>query len=381
MATDLAHWVERWAEHRPDAVALEFGDERSTYAALAARAASRAAQLAGAGVGPGDRVAVLAYNHPAVIETLLACARLAAVMVPLNHRLTAPEIGFILDDAEPAALLVDPRLAPAVPATWDGVRLGLDAPPEADRPVDGRGGRPDDPVLLVYTAGTTGRPKGAVLDQRGLAANAVHSAHCHDLTAADRVLTVLPLFHVGGLNIQTMPALHAGAAVRLHERFEAGEWLADVAGWRPTLTLLVPATMTAIVEHAGFAATDLTSLRAVQTGSTVVPVALLRAFLDRGVPVGQVYGCTETGPIATYLRAEDGEHHLGSCGRPGVGTELRIVDRAGDDVAPGSPGEVWVRGDHVTRGYWRAPEATAAALVDGWSAPATSATSTRVVSW
>jgi fatty-acyl-CoA synthase len=164
----------------------------------------------------------------------------------------------------------------------------------------------------------------------------------HDLTAADRVLTVLPMFHVGGLNIQTLPALLAGATITLHKRFDAGAWLADVAKWRPTLSLLVPAAMAAVVGHPDWAATDLSSLRLLNTGSMVVPETLIQAFHARGVPVGQVYGATETAPIATVLLRDDALRKPGSAGKPAPHCEVKLAD-----------GEIWVRGPAVMRGYWK----------------------------
>src|SRR6185436_8918163 len=138
--------------------------------------------------------------------------------------------------------------------------------------------------------------KGAVLTQEALLCNAENSTYAHDLGPQDHVLTALPMFHVGGLNIQTVPALLAGASVTLHRRFEPGWWLAEVAGRRPTISLLVPAAMQAVIQHAHWRQTDLSSLRLLNAGSMVVPDSLIRAFHARGVPVGQIYGCTETAP-------------------------------------------------------------------------------------
>src|SRR4029077_13763528 len=177
-------------------------------------------------------------------------------------------------------------------------------------------GNDKDDILIVYTAGTTGKPKGAVLTQAALLWNGYNSIHAHDLSQADHVLTALPMFHVGGLNNQTLPALLAGATVTLHRRFDPALWLADVAARKPTLSLLVPAAMQAGISHPDWAGTDLSSLRMLNAGSMVVPDALIRAFHAHGVPVGQIYGCTETAPIATVLRKEDAARKLGSAGKP-----------------------------------------------------------------
>jgi fatty-acyl-CoA synthase len=205
-----------------------------------------------------------------------------------------------------------------------------------------------------------------VLRQDALLWNAVMSQHMHDLTASDHVLTVLPLFHVGGLNIQTTPALQIGASVTLHARFAADATLAAIAAERPSLLVLVPSTIQALIEHPHWAKTDLSSLRAVTTGSTQVPQALIDAVSARGVPVLQVYGSTETSPIAVYTRIGGDLARGGSTGLPGLCCEARIVDESGREVPHGTAGEVVVRGPNVFFKYWGNPDATTEALRDGW---------------
>jgi fatty-acyl-CoA synthase len=180
------------------------------------------------------------------------------------------------------------------------------------------------------------------------------------------VLTVLPLFHVGGLNIQTTPALQLGATVTLHARFTAGETLGAIAHDRPTLTTLVPSTIQAMLEHPHWQAADLGSLRAISTGSTLVPQGLVDAVRARGVPVLQVYGATETSPIAVYTRLGGELTRPLSTGLPGLLCEARVVDDAGQEVPTGIAGEVEVRGPNVLTEYWRDDRATAEALHDGW---------------
>jgi fatty-acyl-CoA synthase len=234
----------------------------------------------------------------------------------------------------------------------------------------GDGGSPhvdfSSPLLVVYTSGTTGRPKGAVLQQGALLWNAVMSQHMHGLTADDHVLTVLPMFHVGGLNIQTTPALQLGATVTLHQRFTPDETLETIARDRPTLTVLVPSTIQAMIEHPRWPATDVSSLRALTTGSTQVPQPLIEAVQARGVPVLQVYGSTETCPIAVYTRLGGDLMRTGSAGLPGLLCEARVVDDSGREVPTGTAGEVLVRGPNVFCEYWGDKAATSEALRDGW---------------
>ena len=219
-------------------------------------------------------------------------------------------------------------------------------------------GDEQSPVLLVYTSGTTGRPKGAVLDQNAIRHNALSAQHAFELTAQDRVLTVLPLFHVGGLNIQTTPALMAGAEVLLHPRFDPDAFFDDVVRFRPTLTLLVPAVMQALVNHPRWSGADLSSLRAIGAGSSDVPLSLIEAFHARQIPVQQVYGATETCPIAIIQDRAEALAAPGSLGRPALHAEARIAGGAKE-------GEILIRGPATLRRYWPDQPALDA---EGWFA-------------
>ena len=377
MTALVCDWVRNWAAHRGNHVAVHFEGADISYAQLADLIDAHAAALHGLSVGVGDRVALLGYNTPEYIATIFACARIGAIAVPLNWRLAPPEHSFILADSGATVLLADAELVAAT-ATIDAPLIAhrrllsgcqahwprlLDATPTAEAP---RYGSADAPLLLVYTSGTTGRPKGAVLTQHAVWVNAINGQHAHDLTAADHVLTNLPMFHVGGLNIQTLPALHAGAQITLHRQFDPGVTLIDIAQRRPTLALLVPATMSAMVNHPAWRETDLSSLRMLMTGSSTVPDALIRAFHNRGIPVGQIYGATETCPIAAFLRAEHAFDHMGSTGKAPIHGELTIATAGGAVPLPGQKGEILVRGGNIMREYWNNPDATQTALRDGW---------------
>ena len=378
---DLADWITRNAGFAPDRTAIRFAGAETSYGALAARIEAAAWALKHEfGISHGDRVAHLGLNHPDLLVLLFACARLGAILVPLNWRLAPPEHEFMLRDCGAAVLVAEPEFADHVDAIGaaakDLPKAGLGAPHDRWQPwdalVDKAQGRATskadyaDAVLIVYTSGTTGRPKGAVLTQSNLYWNAANATHMHDLSSADHVLTTIPLFHVGGLNIQTLPALHAGATVTLHARFDPGATLKAIAQERPSLTVLVPAQMAALLEHPDWEKTDISSLRQVTSGSTVVPEPLIQAFHARFVPVIQVYGSTETAPVVVYQTREDAERRIGSAGRAGLHSEMRLVDEAGQDVHPGENGEILIRGPQVMREYWGDPEATDEALRDGW---------------
>jgi fatty-acyl-CoA synthase len=379
---DLSDLIERNAAFTPEKAAIIFNGERLTYAALHARIEGTARALkAEFGISRGDRVAILSLNRPDYIVLLYACARLGAMLVPLNWRLAVAEQLFILSDASVKVLVLEQAFAEVLTpleqrAPGTGI-VGLDFSPPRGIAFDalltgarGDGRNPHTdlrcPLLIVYTSGTTGRPKGAVLRQEALLWNGVMSQHMHGLGCGDHVLTVLPFFHVGGLNIQTTPALHQGATVTIHPRFTPDATLATIARDRPTLTVLVPATMQALIEHPDWATTDLSSLKAVSTGSTIVPPHLIESFVARGVPVLQVYGSTETCPVAIYTRLGGDLSRVGSTGLPGLCCEAAVIDDAGNELPPGTPGEIAVRGPNVFHEYWGNQQATREALHDGW---------------
>ena len=379
---DLSDLIERNAAFTPDKAATIFEGETLGYAAFSARIAQTARALkAEFGVGRGDRVAILSLNRPDYLVLLYACARLGAILVPLNWRLAVAEQLFILSDASVKVLVLEQAFAEVLPALTtslpDAAIVGLDfAPPRgvafdvllSRAHGDGRNPHTDlsCPLLIVYTSGTTGRPKGAVLRQAALLWNGVMSQHMHGLTSDDHVLTVLPFFHVGGLNIQTTPALHHGATVTIHARFTPDATLSAIERDRPTLTVLVPATIQAVTDHPAWAATDLSSLKAVSTGSTIVPPHLIDRIVARGVPVLQVYGSTETCPVAVYTKLGGDLSRVGSTGLPGLCCEAAVIDDSGNELPPGTPGEIAVRGPNVFYEYWGNEEATREALHDGW---------------
>ena len=364
---DLSLWIARHARFSPHVVAIRFEGEDITYAAFARRIDRAAGALSGRGVKRGDAVAFLGVNHPAVLVLLFACARLGAMFVPLNWRLAPPEIARVLADCPPRALFVDEDFAPQVRTVDSPVEpLPLAVLESETTMAPLRVGEPHSPLLLCYTSGATGAPKGVVLTQRALTWNAVNSAHMHDLTSADRVLTTLPMFHVGGLNIQTTPALHAGATVVLHARFDPAAALDAIERERITLAVLVPAQLGAMMALPRWQGADLSSLRMITTGSTIVPEAFVRKVSARGVPLIQVYGATETCPIASYVRAADAERKAGSAGAPALHCEVKVVGESGAAQPAGADGEILVRGPNVATGYWNAPDRTAEAFKDGW---------------
>jgi fatty-acyl-CoA synthase len=380
---DLSSLIARNAAFTPEKPAIHFEGKTLSYAAFDARIEATAKALkAEYGVGRGDRVAILSLNRPDYLVLLYACARLGAILVPLNWRLAVAEQLFILADASAKVLVLEQAFAGILPSLAkelpDTRVVAIDFTPHAPGQTfdallarasgDGRNPHTDlsCPLLIVYTSGTTGRPKGAVLRQEALLWNGVMSQHMHGLTSDDHVLTVLPFFHVGWLNIQTTPALHHGATVTIHARFTPDSTLAAIAHERPTLTVWVPAIIQAMSDHPGWADVDVSCLKAVSTGSTIVPPHLIERLTARGIPVLQVYGSTETCPTAVYTRLGGDLSRVGSTGLPGLCCEAVIVDDNDVEVSAGTAGEIAIRGPNVFFEYWGNEAATREALHDGW---------------
>jgi len=379
-SSKLAQRFWELAQIQPKKLAIRFGMPGQTEDFDFAKFWRRVERVTGHlqvthGLKSGQRVAWLGLNHELQLVTLVACARLGLIFMPLNFRLAVAELKMVLQDAKPSILIHDELHANAV------VSLAIDVPqschlesliatasaknlalPAVDDCAD---------VLLVYTSGTTGLPKGAVHTQAGLLANAKASDEAHAFKPIDIVLSTLPMFHVGGLCIQTLPALLAGVSVHLQPRFDASAWLKSVSQGelvqRPTLSLLVPATMRAVLDHAEWPSVDLQSLRGIMAGSSTLPEAYLEKFHQRGVPVGQIYGTTETGPVSVILKFQDAVQRIGFAGWPHANLELQIRDSEEQVVKSGVTGEVCVRGANVMRGYWlAASQAAGEGLKDGW---------------
>jgi fatty-acyl-CoA synthase len=356
------------ADAAPQRPALHYLGRTCSYGELWRRVELASAHLAATwGIRPGERVGTLCLNHALQLALLFACARVGAMFVPLNYRLAAAELHAIAGHAQLALLFHDDAHAALAQEASDGQCRLAHLERIVDHPAPLVASYPhvagDAPLLLAYTSGTTGKPKGAVHTQAGMLANARASWWAHGMTRDDHVLSVLPTFHVGGLCIQTLPALLAGVQVTLHDRFAPGTWLASVAQSRPSLSLMVPATLRAVLEHPGWGGADLSPLRGVMAGSSTIPRSYIDAFHARGVPVGQVYGATETGPVSVVLKLEDAMARPGYAGWPAPEVTVRLAGPDGAEVAQGEVGELWVRGANVMAGYWNQP---ADGLPGGW---------------
>lgn len=375
----VADWLSRRARCTPErtALILEPGGERFTYAELDGRA-QRAARVLGAlGVGPGDRVSILAENGPAHLDLLFGCARLGAILVPLNWRLAAPELARLLDDAAPRVLVWGPGFAAVADgATAQGIAcLPLEgAPgweerlanaPDLELPEAAAAG--DDPWMILYTGGTTGQPKGALLTYASVAANALNTIAGWQLRPDDVVPIALPLFHTGGLHVFTTPLLALGGTIVLTRgRFDPGRMLDIIERHRATLVFLVPTMFQSVMADPRFAASDWSSVRFCISGGAPCPLPVYEAYWGKGLVFKQGYGLTEAGPNNFAMPDHEVRRKVGSVGLPILGAAIRLVDGAGRTVPAGAVGEVVIAGPHLCRGYWRNPGATAEAIRGGW---------------
>ena len=299
----------------------------------------------------GKSVAYIGLNSRWHIDLLLACEQLGAVFMPINYRLAAPEIHAQLTDAQAALLVCDKAMANLAQqvgarALHRGYAITLHTDDLMPYPVQSVNQKySDKPCLLVYTSGSTARAKGALHSPKTLMANAVAAWDAHAMVTGDRILSALPLFHVGGLCIQTLPALLLGAQVRLLARFDPALWLQVVADDQISLSLLVPPVMKSLLEHSNFKTTNLSSLRLLMAGSAIVPEILIAAFHRHGLLVGQVYGATETGPVSIVLKANQATDYVGYAGWPAKNVEITLLNEVD------AMGEIALRAPNLMFGY------------------------------
>jgi fatty-acyl-CoA synthase len=348
----IARWLADRARNTPQRVAIDYDGRIVTYAELAAGADAFAGAFAEYGLARGDRVATLTGNSPEHVMVLFACAQLGLILLPLSWRLTAPELQYQLDDAEPSLFLVEDGYKELAEATGKHHER-LERPQPASKQV-AVVASPDDGLLLIYTSGTTGKPKGAVLSHgncfwTNLSFDATTGVHGDDV-----VLQVLPQFHVGGWNVQALLAWLKGATVVLERQFDADRVLRLIEEKRVTTMMGVPPIYLFLSQHPRFASADLSSLERAVVGGAPMPEPLLETWAARGTAIVQGYGLTEAAPNVLCLPPEDAVRKLGYAGKPYPFVDVRLSEES----------ELQVRGPNVFAGYWRDPEATAEAFTD-----------------
>lgn len=377
-------WIADHAQRRPHALATidVHSGRRATYAQMHERVARIAGYLRSIGVAKGDRVAMLSMNSPDMLDVQFACWRIGACYTPLNFRLTAHELAFMVSDSGAKAFFYDTDLTDVIAALQEKTDVAhwitmdpMGGPSDlksliaAAEPVyDFCPQAEDDLCMIMYSSGTTGTPKGVMFHHRQFTYS--NAAASSGLGASDEMvgLVVMPLFHIGGLMAFAMISAFFGGTTVLVRNFDAGQMLAlfDDAALGVTHFLGVPAIFNALQSHANFASTDFSRMKATMCGAESVPETLLRSWYDRGVVIREGFGMTETAAGCLALDAKDIPRKIGSAGKPNRFCDAYIARADGSEAEPEELGEIWIRGKNVTPGYWNRPDANASSFVDGW---------------
>ena len=376
----LGAWMAKRRLKTPDKPALIHGDgEIMTYRRLADGADRVSSMLWHRGVRKGDRVAFLGENCPEFIQVLFGAAQLGAVFVPINTRLAPPEITHVLTDSGARVLIHDVALADRIADGVAEARVAhVIATGDGENELGGQlaratGGHADaevvleDPAAILYTSGTTGKAKGAVLTHQNLTWVALNCLVDYDVVSTDVALMISPLFHAASLGMGALPVLLKGATIVLEKGFEPGRALELIERHGVTMLSGVPTTYQLMADHPRWPSTDLSTLKKLTCGGSAVPTRILNAYEERGLSFSQGYGMTETSPGATSLAPEMTRAKQGSVGLAHFFTDVRIADEHGAMVPRGTVGEIEITGPNVFAGYLNLPEATDAAFSpDGW---------------
>jgi acyl-CoA synthetase (AMP-forming)/AMP-acid ligase II len=383
--TDLSALVDRYADRWPEKEVIVYGEQRLTNRVLAQRVNALAAAFRAAGVGSGDVVALLMYNRPEFLETAFAVNKIGAAFLPLNYRLAAPEWQYIVDhsgavgivaESEFAAQIED--IAAGLPALRHRILVGEGrtrwtdyeqlVAAHAGEVVPDAGTAPEELQRLMYTSGTTSRPKGVCISHGNVIWKNIGHIVEFGIDSDDRTLVAGPLYHVGALDLPASGVLYAGGSVVILRKFDARELLETTERERPTNMWLAPTMVNMVLQIPDLQSWDLSSVRFIINGGEKMPAPLVERLM-RAFPnarLADAYGLTETVSGDTFLDAEHVVTKIGSVGKPVVHLELRIVDDEGKDVPSGQLGEIALRGPKVFKAYWRDDEATALAIRDGW---------------
>ncbi len=378
---NVAQHLERAARHFPDRPAIVFEGERISYAALQQRVDRVAHALIGLGVQQGDRIGLFLPNIPAFALAYLAIEKVGAIAVSANVMLTADELRYLLEDSGTTLLFTSADLSTAwqpltpdlvdqarvilcegeAPAVRSLAELAANAPNE---PFHAREMQPDDPAVILYTSGTTGRQKGATLSHGNLVSNTFATVHVEGITPDDRLLLFLPLFHVFGQNAILNSALQAAATVVLQRRYDPQKTPELIEQERVTMFFAVPTIYIGLL-NAGLDPRYFESIRYYFSAAATMPVEIARRWQATfGRPIVEGYGLTETSPFASYNHIW--EHRPGSVGTPVENVEIQVLDADDRPVGAGTWGEICIKGPNVMLGYWNRPDDTAQAIRDGW---------------
>jgi fatty-acyl-CoA synthase len=385
---NIAWWVQRWSDLHPNKPAIIFEDEKITYLELHRRANRTASWLQSVGIEKGDRVAVLLNNCPEILELYFACSRLGAIFVPINFRSAPPEIDYFLKDSRPRLFIFGSDYAEQIdnlnlrdslpPILWvcigplSGGESVIDYLSETAN-FDGKKpfltrtlgpADPEEPQVIMYTSGTTGLPKGAVLTHRKTFFNCLNADIFFKLHVDDIMLVILPLFHSGGLFIQAAPTIYKGATLVIHPRFDPLKVYQDIESYKVTKFLAVPTVYKALVNVPPNQRGDISSLKVCAGGGEKTTPDLFEQCKEAGLAFRQVMGQTETS-ILLWASEEDSFRKPGTVGRPVFHAEVNVVDKQGRPVKTGEIGEIVVRGSIMMKEYWQDPGRTEETIKNG----------------
>ncbi|MCL6732345.1 acyl-CoA synthetase [Streptomyces neyagawaensis] len=365
--------LRRSARRTPARVAIRYGDRSWTYAELDDAVSRAARALRDTGLGPGDRVAAYGHNSDAYLIAFLASARAGLVHVPVNQHLTGDDLAYLLDQSGSTLVLTDPDLAGNLPDATRTLPLrdaddSLLARLAATEPYDGEEPKAEDLVQLLYTSGTTALPKGAMMTHRALVHEYLSAITALDLSAGDRPVHSLPLYHSAQMHVFLVPYLAVGATNTILDAPD-GDRILDLVESGDADSLFAPPTVwIALSNRPDFDSRDLSGLRKAYYGASIMPVPVLERLRERlpKLAFHNCFGQSEIGPLAMVLGPYEHKGRMDSCGRPVMFVEARVVDDKGADVPDGTPGEIVYRSPQLCEGYWDKPEETAAAFRDGW---------------
>jgi len=382
---NIGDWIKKWSFLQPHKRVLIFEDHPFTYQEVNLRTNQLCHFLLESGIKKGYRVSVLLYNCHQYIEIFFALSKIGAVLVPLNWRLAGPELEFIINDSGTRMLIFEPEFEEVITSirphlnisNGDYIVVGSPCPNWAKDYEKALVGNPvhepnretsigdEDPHVLMYTSGTTGIPKGAILSHRKTFFNALNADIFYNLTSKDIMIVSRPMFHSGGLLVEAAPVLYKGGTLILKKRFRPHEILEAIQKYRVTLLELPATVYQFILLECDLNQYDMSSVRCYFTGGERVPKSMLKEYYRKGITISQIFGQTEASTI-TFLSPDDAVLKIGSVGLPVFHGEVRIVDKKGKDVSPGEVGEIIIKGPTLMSGYWKRPELTAETIRDGW---------------
>lgn len=382
---NIGDWIRKWSILQPQKNALIFEDRPFTYQEVNQRTNQLCHLLQHSGIKKGDRISVLLYNCHQYLEIFFGLSKIGAILVPLNWRLAGPELEFLIKDSGSRMLIFEPEFVEVVASirpqlnlsrrdhliignpcpdwTRDYERVLLEHPthePLVPAPVGD-----EDPHMIMYTSGTTGIPKGAVLPHRKTFFNILNAEIFYHLTPKDVMIITRPLFHSGGLLVDAAPVLYKGGTLILRKRFLPLEILETIQKYQVTIVEMAGTLFQFLLQQCDPGQYDLTSVRCYFTGGERIPSAMLKEYYKKGIVISQVFGLTETSTI-TWLPYEDAVRKMGSVGLPIFHGEVRIVDKMERDIPPGEVGEIIVKGPAIMSEYWNRPDLTAETIRDGW---------------